>query len=443
MSGSPSAALPAKASAKTITVLTLIWAGMMITEMIYIYLLPLTLKGFTDNVAIIGWILAIKPGLSIVVQPLAGIFTDKIWTPVGRRALFLIIFSPALGACLYFLPDLHVFWQVVIVASLFQFFQDVLWGCDHPLLADLVPPEQRTFVMGLMMTSSQIVSFLFMWIGLGVWLGKGTMDLTWLGHLLDSVGAGWLMQRHDVSFVYKFCAIAQFILVAGLAFFLGEKKMEPTARPRLTLRRYFSDYLDDPILCKFAVQGFVQFFFENLILGFISLFAVNTLLLSPAEFGDVWKWSAVVAISAFMFGSMVERLPKNIVMGFGFGLSTLACVIGYLAKDGSDLMIVALVFGIGQLLGKMTQKPFFTEYVPRDIIGQITGAYNTCFAVARLLAMGLGGMMIKALGNDYRMIFVVGGVLGIITVWTSLIIPDSRYHERKAAALAAANRENV
>lgn len=60
-------------------------------------LLPLTLSRFTYDVALIGWILAIKPGLSIVVQPAAGIITDRIWTPLGRRALFLIVFAPALG----------------------------------------------------------------------------------------------------------------------------------------------------------------------------------------------------------------------------------------------------------------------------------------------------------------------------------------------------------
>lgn len=437
MTGSPSSNQPAKASVKTITVLTVIWAGMMISEMIYIYLLPLTLKNFTDNITLIGWILALKPGLSIILQPLAGIITDKIWTPLGRRGLFLIIFSPLMGICLYLLPLLSVFWQVVLIAAMFQFFQDVLWGCDHPLLADLVPPQQRTFVMGLMMTSSQVVSFLFLSIGMGVWLGKGTVDISWLGTFSENLGLGWLMQRHDDAFVYKFCALLQCIMVGGVAFFLGEKKVEPTARPKLTVRRYFSDYLGDPILCKFAIQGFVQFFFQNLIVGFIALFAVETLKLSKSEFGDIWRWSALVAISAFAFGWVLERLPKNWVMAGGYGLSTLACVIGYYAQDGQSLMLVAFVFGVGQLFGNMAQKPFFTEYIPRDIIGQISGAYNTCFAVSRMLALGLGGMMIKALGNDYRMIFVIGGLLGVITVWTSIIIPDRRYQERKAAAAKA------
>jgi len=418
-------------------VLTVIWAGMMITEMIYVLLLPLTLKSFTDNITLIGWILAIKPGLSIILQPLAGIITDKIWTPLGRRGLFLIIFSPLLGLCLYVLPDLTTFAMVVFIAIMFQFLQDILWGCDHPLLADLVPPPQRTFVMGLMMTSSQVISFLFMWIGMGVWLGKGAVDLAFLSSLLQPIGLGWITERHDVSFVYKFSAIAQFLMVGIVAFFLGEKKLPPSTRPKLTFKRYFTDYLNDPILCKFAIQGFVQFFFQNLVVGFISLFAVQTLLLTPSEFGDIWKWSALVAISAFAFGTMLERLPKNWVMGFGYGLSTLACVIGYYSKDGHDLMVVAFVFGVGQLLGNMIQKPFFTEYVPRDIIGQISGAYNTCFAVSRMLALGLGGMMIKALGNDYRMIWVMGGIMGVVTVWASVTIPDRRFHERKAAAKAA------
>lgn len=82
----------------------------------------------------------------------------------------------------------------------------------------------------------------------------------------------------------------------------------------------------------------------------------------------------------------------------------------------------------------MTQKPFFTEYVPRDIIGQITGAYNSFLAVSRMLALGLGLMLVKAMGNYYRMIWAVGLVMGSVTVAVSLSIPDRRYEERKRAS---------
>jgi len=425
-----------KASFRTVAVLTLIWAGMIISESIYVSLLPLTLKRFTADISLIGWILAIKPGLSIIVQPLAGLLTDKIWTRLGRRAVFLITFAPALGLCLYYLPDMVVFWHVVVLASLFQFFQDVLWGSDHPLLADLIPAPQRTFVMGLMTTSSQLVAFLFLWVGMGVWLGQGEIEISWLGGVLDNLGLHWILQRHDEAFVYKFCAVASTILVGGMAFFLGEKPIEPVARPKLTFQRYYSDFLGDPILRRFALLGFVQYFFQNIIAGFVSLFAVNTLLVSKSDFGEAWKWQALVAVPAFLLGGFCERLPKNWVMGCGYGLSTLACVIGYFSKDAHDLLVVAVIWGVGQLFGQIIQKPFFTEYVPKDIIGQLSGAYNTSFAVARMLALGLGGMMVKACNNDYRTIWIVGILMGIVTVWVSFSIPDRRYEARRAAQRA-------
>lgn len=434
----PAATSPAKASWKTITVLTVIWAGLMISESIYISLLPLTLKRFTSDISLIGWILAIKPGLSIILQPLAGIITDRMWTPLGRRAVFLIFFAPAMGLCLYFLPGQAVFWHVVVLASFFQFFQDVLWGSDHPLLADLIPAHQRTFVMGLMTTSSQLVAFLFLWIGMGIWLGQDQPGVSRIGDWLGSVGLGWITERHDETFVYQFCAVVSTLMVGGVAFFLKEERVEPTPRPKLTLRRYLSDFLGDPILRRFGLLGFVQYFFQNIIVGFVSLFAVNTLLVSKADFGEAWKWQALVAVPAFLFGAFVERWPKNWVMGGGYALSTVACVFGYFSQNAHDLLLVAIIWGVGQLLGLLTQKPFFTEYVPKDIIGQLSGAYNTAFAISRMLALGLGGMMVKACGNDYRTIWIAGIITGLLTVWVALSIPDRRFQARRAMQRGAA-----
>ena len=431
---------PEKAPPRTIAALTIVWGGIMISEAIYTGLLALTLSRFTSDVAVIGWILAMKPMLSLVVQPAAGIITDRLWTPIGRRAVFLILFAPALGACLYVLPDLTSFPQVVAVTILFQFFQDVVLGTDHPLLADLIPAPQRTFVMGLLMTSGQIVTYLFLWIGLGFWMGKGGGDAGWLAGALAGTRWEWILQPHGEAFLYKFCAVAQTIIVCVASFFLGEKPGVPQARPKLTLRRYFADYLGDPMLRRFALLGFTQYCFQNLVVGFVALFAVKTLQLSAAEFGGIWRWQALIAVSAFALGALIERLPKQWVLAGGFGLSTVACALGYFAHDGTALLTVAFVFGVGQLIGNLTLKPFFTEFVPRDIIGQISGAFNTSFALARMLALGVGGMLVKFFAqdaNDYRSMWLMAVVMGIATAAVCLTIPDRRHAARRQQVRAS------
>jgi hypothetical protein len=51
-----------------------------------------------------------------------------------------------------------------------------------------------------------------------------------------------------------------------------------------------------------------------------------------------------------------------------------------------------------------------------------------------MLALGLGGMMVKACGNDYRTIWIAGIVTGLLTVWVALSIPDRRFLARRAEA---------
>ena len=138
----------------------------MTTEQLSIHLLPATVEGFTTSPSLIALILFINPAFGFITQPLVGILGDKIWTPVGRRALFLITGAPIVGLCLWFLPEARFLWHLVILVLVYQFFQDMMWGSDHPLLADLFPPKQRLFVSGLLIAVGQLATLIFLKFGM-------------------------------------------------------------------------------------------------------------------------------------------------------------------------------------------------------------------------------------------------------------------------------------
>ena len=99
-----------------------------------------TIEQFTVDPTTIALILFINPAFGFIAQPIVGVLGDKIWTPVGRRAFFLITGAPIVAICLWFVPEARFLWHLVVLVVVYQFFQDVLWGSDHPLLADLFPP---------------------------------------------------------------------------------------------------------------------------------------------------------------------------------------------------------------------------------------------------------------------------------------------------------------
>lgn len=400
---------PPSSTRAVIAVLTSIWSGLVLTEQLSNNILPLTLRRFTENAGIIGLILAINPAFGFIVQPVVGILSDRIWTPLGRRRFFLVVCAPIVAGALWLMPHADSFWQVVVLVVVFQLFQDVLWGSEHPLMADMLPPEKRPLAKAFTTSSGQLVTFLFL-----------------------QVGMGFALVRHGEGIFYVVAAAGHLGLVALPAMFLKEKPVIPLERPRLTLRRYVTDITQEPILRRFMLLAFTQAICFSVITGFVVLFAVQTAGIGRDEFGRAWSLQAVpVLFAAIPLGMLIERVPKSWALAAGYATMLAACLVGISAHSVDAFYVIALLFGIGWVLVEVTQKPFFSEYLPRDLVGQISGAYNVCFALGRTVALAGGGLLIAALGNNYRVIWVVAFVFGVVSAWLSTRIPDVRYLKQR------------
>jgi len=158
---------PKRATLSVIATLCSIFVGLALADQVSDNLLPLTLHRFTADASVIGLILAIHPAFGLIAQPTVGVLSDRIWTRIGRRGFFLVLAAPATALCLFVIPQVHVFWQLVVVIAFFQFFLALLWGSDHPLLADLVPAPQRTLAKACMMTTAHLGGFAFLKLGMG------------------------------------------------------------------------------------------------------------------------------------------------------------------------------------------------------------------------------------------------------------------------------------
>lgn len=391
---SPPLEASAKARSSVFVVLSLITAGLSLTERVSHILLPLTLRRFTEDATIIGCILALNPMFGFIAQPLVGVLSDRIWTPIGRRAFFLMLGAPVVAICLLMIPETTMLWQLVIVVAVFQFFQDVLWGSDHPLIADLVPPQQRTLLRACTTTSGELMGFIFLQFGMG-----------------------WAMERFGEASLYRFAAIAQVAFVMIAALFLKERRLPRRSRPKLTVPRYISDLLGNPVLRRFAILAFTQAIFLNIVSGFAVLFAVYTIGLSRGDFGEIWSVQAVITlVCAIPLGLFAYRISKPRVLVLGYVLVLAACVFGFFATDAASFSNVAVLFGLGSVLLDVTLRPFFTEFLPSDLIGQLMGAFNICSAVGRSVALAGGGWLVHTFGNDYQVIWVVAFIAGIASV---------------------------
>ncbi len=457
----PLAAARAPIQWRSLILLCLIWSGLVVTEQISYGILSGTCRQFTQDIAVIGFILGLNRLFGFIANPIVGLISDKIWTPFGRRAVFLITGAPIVAIALLLIPSAGSLWHLIGLVVMYQFFQDVLWGSDHPLIADLIPVEQRSLAAGLMMASSQGVGYLFNQYGMGV-----------------------IAKNHGENTLYYFAAAAQIALVCLPAFFLREVKrplppktpFQPLARfdehplalryafmhrlahlfkqiksPALqrpahiaaivifAVARYITDITSHPILRRFALLAFCSACFTTISLQYFRDFATTTLKIPVHVFGPASSiMSLIILFGAIPFGILVEKyLPKQRVMVGGYIIALAACLYSYFAQDADDIRLMAIGFACGQLVLNVTQKPFFTEYVPRDLIGQISGAYNICYAAGAYVGTVGTGLAIRYLfDHDLRMMWPLASFFALLSILIAATIPDVRYQQRKTGHTA-------
>ena len=126
-------------------------------------------------------------------------------------------------------------------------------------------------------------------------------------------------------------------------------------------------------------------------------------------------------------------MPKQLALVIGFFFMIGASVLGLLSTGVDSLTIAAIIMSFGNVVYQVTYKPFFTEFLPRDIIGQLSGALNISYALGRTFALVGGGAVISMMGNNYRYAWVLAIIAGIFSVLLAMGIPDKRFAEKRLA----------
>jgi len=246
------------------------------------------------------------------------------------------------------------------------------------------------------------------------------------------------LPNFEADELFRIIAIVQLVLVSGLSFFLNEKPVRKRDRPKLSVKRYLNDLMAHPVRRKFAMLNFTLAMVLNLAItgGMLALFVKHNLGASQAEYGANWAWSSMVPLLfSVPVAIVIEKyISKRWALGGGFFVMVVALSIGWFAQTMYHFYLMALTWGVGFMLVQVTYKPFFTEYIPSDIIGQVSGALNICYGLGRALAILISGFAVDYLFNDnYRYMFPMAIVMGIVSIWISLSIRDLRYEDRKKA----------
>src|SRR5579884_2457640 len=103
--------------------------------------LPLLIP--SNNVLLVNLMSNTRSIEGTLIQPLVGACSDRLWTPLGRRRVFMLGAMPLCALCMALTPLAPNLATIVLCIVLFSLFFNVALDPYTALLADIAPPAQR------------------------------------------------------------------------------------------------------------------------------------------------------------------------------------------------------------------------------------------------------------------------------------------------------------
>lgn len=410
------------------------------------FIMPDAIHRFTQNAFFISVILSLNPLFGFVAQPVAGWYSDRIWTPLGRRLPLIIAgvvclalsciglpFSQAIADRLPWLegpiralgrPDISLglvvlsFWILI-----YQFVVDVISIMVRSIIGDVVPSHYRGKAFG----AAQIVSVCMVFTTLR------------LGGTIAASGE-WKW--------YAIVATVALLCVLPATFWLREPYVPPTKQTQAadgsdggTFRAYLRAVRDTPHFLRLCFVVACTFVGGQLITNYYRLFTKEQLGLDLDAALKAFSWMPIIAFFAsFPIGWLADRVsPKYVTMG---GAVLLACsgLTGLMADSIWDLRLMALLVGVGALCVEVACNAYLFGFLPKGRIGQLSGFVNVFRGGPRFLMFFGAGLLIELFGRNYRIAFL-GSVLCAIGAILLLWSMPRQGPEAEAEAAAAANAD--
>jgi MFS family permease len=247
------------------------WFTTMLAMFVISVGLPFSLRRFTDDTRLIGFVTTIGSIMGIVIGPLCNYLSDRLWSRWGRRRPFLIVSKIGTLLALVLIPYMPSLAPLVLLVVVSSLMGDV-GSTFEPLWLEIIPPDQRGrgFVMRNWMI--QLAVFIFFQILFAQWWGV---------HDLSEYGLpAWSITGEQLT--YAVGAVLIVFNLVLLTWLIKEVKpvgvnlkplRELDLNPIRFVKSYFVDVFGDrrwwPIFLLYVAPSFAGFAgasFQNLML---------------------------------------------------------------------------------------------------------------------------------------------------------------------------------
>lgn len=410
--------------------------------------------------------------VAILVQPLAGMLSDRSTLRWGRRRPFIFLGTMLDLVFLAWIALSGNYWMLFVAVLFLQFSSNIAHGALQGLIPDLVPPEQRGRASGVKAVMELLPVILLPLLGIGVLVDQGRvwaavlviMVALFIAMLLTMmVREEPLRERPEMAIKPRVARIVLLTLIfvvatsvfGGLVGFVGALLKESgvlqlvavglaglvamagaivvgvwlSARVGIGegVERHssFVWWVVNRLLFFAAVtsiQGFAQYFLQDV------LEVSNPGQATAVLMAVVGVFTVIAALGS---GFLADR----------FGRKRLLILTGIVAGAGTLLLLfsvnIFMVYFSGFLIGVATgvfvttNWALGTDLVPPEEAGRYLGISNLAGAGAGVVGAGIGGPLadffnMSSPGLGYLVVFAIYGVCFLLSSVTLLKVRETR-----------------
>ena len=385
-----------------------------------------------DSLAIL-WLAA--PVTGVLIQPLVGQSSDRMWTRLGRRRPFILAGAVLASLALVLMPNCPSVWMA---AGLLWVLDGTINASMQPfraLVADNLPEEQN----------SQGFAIQSLFIGLGGTIASAMpwMLTNWFGVTSEGAGQGHIPASVRLSFYIG--AVAFMGAVLWTVFSTKEYPPSDTELAAIHARKFdWTLGLGDIFALVFKLPrqmwelGLVQFF------TWIGMFAM-WVYFSPAvaknifhavkgtpemEAAGSWAgfcfaaYNAVCFIFSFVLLWGTKYTGPKLMHVLCLAVGALGLMSVHLAADKYQLLFSMTAVGIAWSSILSMPYAMLAPSLPKDKVGVMMGMFNLFIVLPQITASSLLGFFLKHFLNSEPMgALMLGGVsMGLAALLTLLVV---------------------
>lgn len=342
--------------------------------------------------------------LNMFIAPWIGTKSDQTWNRIGRRKPYILLGAPIALLAFIFVPVA----QSVLAVATFIFITNLGMALFRSptvaWLGDLFSAEERSKANGVINLMGGV------------------------GGLLAYFGGGILFKEFGRSAPFIAGAIATAVAVTIVLIFVKE----PPSITSPSLAKEPQNSILQNIKILFAKSDrSALFVLASILFWFMGFSAFETALSSFAVFSlgieasDASIYAGTMTIFFLLFavpaGLLGTRWGREKTIRIGLIGIILSATIGFFIVQGAITMILVLLFaGAFWAMINVNSLPLVYDHGDEKQIGAYTGLYYFSSQLAAVLGPTLLGVLVDALGNQYRWIWLFAAVFMVLALGTML-----------------------